>query len=101
MARKPRRQSEIPGTERESNGAIDEVAAEYVEALYGAKDMQAKAVALKPALREVLAANGYDNELPYVYQDDDYQYTLALGGDIPKLRCKRRSLSEIAGEDDE
>lgn len=93
MAKRRPRQTQIPGTERETVPELEEIAEPYVQELYTALDAQAAAKDLRAQLLERMRQMKLKN---YVHSDGEYDYEFEAES-TTKLKTKRRRV----GSDDE
>lgn len=91
MAR-PRKQTQIPGTEHKGVPELDEIAVPYAEKLYERMELQREEVNLKAQLLDRMRRLGRDE---YRYTDGEYVYEFHVEPSC-KLKAKRRRM----GDDD-
>jgi hypothetical protein len=85
MARAQKRQTEIPGVEREVIPDIEELAAPYTDALYRRQELQEEENQLREQLGARMDALGLER---YVYHDGEASYVITRDA-VMKVKVKR------------
>lgn len=93
MGGKPRkRQTEIPGTERQSIPEIDDKAVDYVGDMYARRELQSTEKQKKQALISEMKAR---KVAAYKYVDGEFEYTISLKTEqVDKLSIKRSKVDD-------
>ena len=102
MASKRKRQTEIPGTERQgADEELDEVVQNLVNARYKRMELQKAEIQAELAVQETMRAK---KKRTYVYFDGEFEFDVTLTPGPPKVKLKRKKLDDVeefASDDDQ